>query len=103
MTKLLLLPHCLQKEQQKELTEFSKKLGFKAYTVGGGAEAIAKVNEHKPKILVAIACKREIKTGIEELKGKPIKIYGYEIKILEPRHKTKVNIQRVKKLLGELK
>ena len=101
MTQLLLLPHCLLKEQEKELVKFSKNTGFKVYTVGGGTEAIAKVDEHKPDVLVAIACFREIRAGVKELKDRNIKIYTFETEIIKPCHKTKVDVEKVKKLLKE--
>lgn len=102
MTKLLLLAQCINPEQKQELIDFSKKLGFKVYVVHGTSEAIAKVDEHQPDILVAIACFREIKGGVEELKNRKMKIYTVETEIIKPCHETKVDLEKVKKLLKEI-
>jgi len=99
MIKLLLLPHCLIPKQKKELTNFAKSLNYKVYVVNGSQEAIKKVKENNPNILVAIACKKEISLGLKELKGKNIKIYTIDIETIEPCRKTKANLEKVKQIL----
>lgn len=64
---LLLLPRCLSKETNKMLRELREKYGFLMVTVGGGSEARQKVRELNPKLIVAIACERDLYAGFKEI------------------------------------
>ena len=64
---LLLLPRCLTKETNKMLRELRDKYGFLMVTVGGGTEARQKIRELRPKLIIAIACERDLYSGFKEV------------------------------------
>ncbi|SYZ72822.1 conserved hypothetical protein [Candidatus Zixiibacteriota bacterium] len=64
---LLLLPRCLTKETNHRLRELRDKYQFKMATVGGGSEARLKIRESRPKMVIAIACERDLISGFKEI------------------------------------
>jgi hypothetical protein len=90
---LVLLPHCIQdrscphritfninnctgcgKCEVKELREVSEKWGFQLYVVPGGSLARRMVLEHLPDAIVAVACERDLVSGI--IDSFPIPVYA---------------------------
>ncbi len=64
---LLLLPRCLTKEANHGLKALRDKYLIKMATVGGGTEARLKIRELRPKIVIAIACERDLISGFREI------------------------------------
>ncbi len=64
---LVLLPRCLTKDTFVYLRELRDKFKFNMTTVGGGQEARKKIQELKPKAIVAIACERDLLSGFVEV------------------------------------
>jgi uncharacterized protein len=64
---LLLLPRCLTKETNHRLRELRDKYQFLMATVGGGTEARLKIKESRPKVVIAIACERDLISGFKEI------------------------------------
>lgn len=90
---LLLLPHCIQSSACPRRLQFSidnciscgvcqigllrdlaKKYGFKIAIATGGTVARRIVVECKPTYIVAIACERDLSSGIQD--SYPIPVYG---------------------------
>lgn len=88
---LLLTPHCIQwaqcphkitnniknctqcgKCQVKDLIQLSEKYGTQLSIVTGGTLARRTVGKKKPKAIVAVACERDLSSGIQDVKVIPI-------------------------------
>lgn len=66
MTKILFLPHCLNKEQAEQIKTQAEKKQYEVCIVPGGS-IIIKILEKYPKIekIIGVACKNEIKLSKE--------------------------------------
>lgn len=67
---LVLLPHCLESSVRARIQEVLKRYRCKARIVGGGSEALQAIEEEKPDALVAVACERDLVTGVTDLGGR---------------------------------
>jgi hypothetical protein len=63
---LVLLPRCLSREARRTLVSLAEKHCCGLYTAGGGTEALAKIRALRPKAIVAVACERDLVTGIRD-------------------------------------
>ncbi|MBI4688609.1 MAG: DUF116 domain-containing protein [Nitrospirae bacterium] len=122
---LLLLPHCLQwsecklkitfnvyncagcgKCEIKDFTTIAKKLGLELFIATGGTLARRIVADTKPEAIVAVACERDLSSGIADSYPMPVlgiindRPYG-------PCFNTRVDIDKVEDALkffaGEIK
>lgn len=64
---LVLLPRCLTKEANHRLRQLRDEHSFKMATVGGGTEARLKIREIRPKMIIAIACERDLLSGFKDI------------------------------------
>lgn len=119
---LILLPHCVQLDdcqikitrevrsclrcgqcEIKGLVELAEQYGTKIHVATGGSIARRIIVEKRPKIIIAVACERDITSGIQD--SFPIPVLG----ILNERPfghciNTRVNLNKVKEaVLGFLK
>jgi len=88
---LLLLPHCLQREECKiritsnifncarcgkcnikGLIELAEELGLNLYVATGGTLARRVVKETRPQAIVAVACERDLSSGITDTYPLPV-------------------------------
>ncbi|MBN2332379.1 MAG: DUF116 domain-containing protein [Deltaproteobacteria bacterium] len=114
---LILLPHCLQEAdcQQKittnidncqqcglcdikDLVKLAKRYGTKIAVATGGTLARKIVQDYRPQIIIAVACERDLTSGINDTY--PLPVYG----ILNQRPNgpcwnTHVAIQQVEKAI----
>ncbi|MEZ5360018.1 MAG: DUF116 domain-containing protein [Candidatus Zixiibacteriota bacterium] len=60
---LLLLPRCLSRDMNKAMRGIRDKYGIIVATAEGGGEARNKIREVRPKIIIAVACERDLLTG----------------------------------------
>ena len=114
---LLLMPHCLQfheckfritgsivhcqrcgKCPIKGLAELSDKYGVGMAVATGGTLARRIVVERRPKLIIAVACERDLSSGISD--SYPLPVFG----ILNhrphgPCYDTQVNLERVEEAL----
>ncbi len=117
---LLVLPHCLQdwecphrinadvrncqacgKCSIPELIEISDRYNVKMTVVAGGTAARRAIYDHMPSFAIAVACERDMISGIRE--SVPLPLWG----ILNERpngpcRNTKVDIRRVEETLARL-
>lgn len=117
----ILLPHCIQKyecnlkitnnienckmcglcdisEILKVKEEF-KHIGIKVAT--GGTLARLYLKEEKPSLVIAIACKRDLTSGIRD--AFPIPVYGIFNRIVNTACKdTRVAVDEIRKVLREV-
>ncbi len=67
---LILLPRCLRPQDRSEVKKLAEKLGQKVFTVSGGEAARQRIKEIMPDLIVAIACERDLMSGIQDVSGR---------------------------------
>lgn len=115
---LLLLPHCMQNSdcrirlhgdldrcascgncQLGSVRTLAKELGFHAVIATGGTIARRRVAEIRPKQIIAIACERDLTTGIQDCY--PIPVYGIlNERPIGPCRDTRVQLEALHKALA---
>lgn len=114
---LLLMPHCLQFHECKfritgsvvhckkcgecpikGLVELSEKYGVGLAVATGGTLARRIVVERRPKMIIAVACERDLSSGIQD--SYPLPVYGIiNHRPHGPCYDTLVNLERVEEAL----
>jgi len=68
---LILLPRCLKRELKIQAREISKKFPDTiVHTAPGGSEARLIIKETKPRAIIAVACERDLVSGVHEVAPK---------------------------------
>lgn len=114
---LVLTPHCLQnahcshrvtyeaencnrcgKCQIQELLDLKYKMGFQLAVVTGGTRARLIVRELRPKAIVAIACERDLMSGMKDVF--PVPVLGViNLRPQGPCFNTKVPLEEVQRTI----
>jgi len=117
----ILLPHCIQNyecplkvtskiENCKEcgkckvgdIIGLQKKYGVKAKIATGGTLARKFLKETKPKLVIAIACERDLVSGIYD--AFPMSVYGvFNKKVNGPCFNTDLSIEEIESVLKKLR
>ena len=117
---LLLIPHCLQRSKCKrniisdidecsrcgqcniaELIALRDELGVQCHLVGGGQEAIRRSRDPSVKVIVAVACEKELAEGIRATFPKPV----VAVRNLQPEgpcKNTRVDVEPVRQAILEI-
>ncbi|MGD0232774.1 MAG: DUF116 domain-containing protein [Syntrophorhabdales bacterium] len=66
-TLLILLPRCLDKEMRRQAVERANGRAVQVVTAGGGEEARKAIRQYKPSLILAIACERDLISGIRDV------------------------------------
>jgi hypothetical protein len=69
-TLLILLPRCLEKETRRQVIERANDRAVQIVTAGGGEEARRAISEYRPSLILAIACERDLISGIKDVADK---------------------------------
>jgi uncharacterized protein len=64
---LVLLPRCLQPTVRKEIKVLTEQYPCHLGTADGGEEARELVRRHHPDVIIAVACERDLLTGIKDV------------------------------------
>jgi hypothetical protein len=111
---LILLPHCLQnfdcqfkitnniencklcgKCKIKDIIEITSLYGIHAAIATGGTMARKLIKDHRPKFIIAVACERDLASGIQD--AFPLPVYGITNKRpFGPCFNTDINIKKLK-------
>jgi hypothetical protein len=67
---LILLPRCLKKEARSRIVEKVNGDALKVLTVAGGEEARRAIGELRPTLILALACERDLMSGIKDVADK---------------------------------
>ncbi len=67
---LILLPRCLKKEARSGLMNRLNGDSFKVLTAGGGEEARKAIRQYRPTLILALACERDLMSGIRDVAEK---------------------------------
>lgn len=114
---LLLMPHCLQFHECQfritgnvvhcqrcgqcdisGLTELSEKYGVGLAVATGGTLARRIVVERRPKLIIAVACERDLSSGIQD--SYPLPVFGItNHRPHGPCYDTEVDLERVEEAL----
>lgn len=118
---VILLPHCIQKYDCPfkitsdinnckncglckigDILNLHKEYGVKAKVATGGTLARMFIKEEKPKLVIAVACERDLVSGIYD--AFPMPVFGVFNKIINgPCINTDVAMEEVENILKELK
>lgn len=64
---LILLPRCLNKATRQEIKELLQGQPHGVFTVGGGEEARKVIRQQRPTFIIALACERDLISGIRDV------------------------------------
>jgi hypothetical protein len=64
---LILLPRCLEKETRRQVIERVNGRAVRIVTAAGGEEARRAIKEHRPSLILAVACERDLISGIKDV------------------------------------
>jgi hypothetical protein len=64
---MILLPRCLNKDTRREIKDLAASNGYDMFTVGGGEEAWKVIRQHRPSFIIALACERDLVSGIKDV------------------------------------
>jgi hypothetical protein len=67
---LVLLPRCLEKEARRQVVERVNGKAVQIVTAAGGEEARKAVKRHNPSLILAVACERDLISGIKDVAKK---------------------------------
>ncbi|MDA8104762.1 MAG: DUF116 domain-containing protein [Nitrospiraceae bacterium] len=67
---LILLPRCLKKEARDRVLGKVNGDAVKVLTVAGGEEAREAIRELRPTLILALACERDLMSGIKDVAGR---------------------------------
>jgi hypothetical protein len=96
---LVLLPRCLTGETFKSLRELKARYKFNMTTVGGGNAARKKIKELRPKLIIAVACERDLMSGFREVNTQ-IPVIGFPNQRPEgPCKNTCVDLNEIEKTI----
>lgn len=117
---LILVPHCIQKDTCNlkvtidaqncarcgqcnvgELADLAKETGVHLAIVPGGTLARKRIKEIRPKAVLAIACERDLTSGIQDVF--PIPVFGVlNMRPYGPCVNTQVDMNEVRKAIESL-
>lgn len=66
-TLLVLLPRCLQKEARRQVADRANGRAVQIVTVAGGEEARKAIRQYRPSLVRAVACERDLISGIKDV------------------------------------
>ncbi|HEY3278008.1 MAG TPA: DUF116 domain-containing protein [Syntrophorhabdaceae bacterium] len=67
---LILLPRCLKKEARRQVAERVNGKAAQIVTVAGGEEARKAIRQYRPSLILAVACERDLLSGIKDVAEK---------------------------------
>jgi hypothetical protein len=67
---LILLPRCLKKEARSDIIDRTNSEEVKVLTVAGGEEAREAIKQYRPTFILALACERDLMSGIKDVAEK---------------------------------
>ncbi|MEA2063985.1 MAG: DUF116 domain-containing protein, partial [Gemmatimonadota bacterium] len=96
---LVLLPRCLTPQARKEIQALAGRFDCLIHTVPGGELARKLIHQHKPSRIVAVACERDLVSGIQDVAAV---VPTYAIPNCRPEgpcKNTRVDIRRIEEAL----
>ncbi len=98
---LVLLPHCLESKVKSRIDGIIEGYQCTARVVGGGSEAIEAIKDEQPEALVAVACERDLVSGVLDLGGRlPLVLAVPNIQRHGPCRETDVKVEEFEEALS---
>jgi hypothetical protein len=92
---LVLVPRCLNREIFQALGELKTRYGFTQMTVTGGTEARRSIGKLRPQGVIAVACERDLLSGVNDVKGR-VPVLAFANRRPEgPCRNTVVDMQKI--------
>ena len=96
---LVLVPRCLSRDVMQGLAALKAKYGFSQLTVAGGTEARRAIAQQRPQGIVAVACERDLLSGVRDVRGR-VPVLAFPNQRPEgPCKNTQVDLGRVEAAL----
>jgi hypothetical protein len=96
---ILLLPRCLGKEQLEQARDLARSSGVEVAIVGGGEQARQRIQEKRPRLVIGVACERDLLSGIRDVRGQ-ISVLGIPNRRPEgPCRNTQIDLEELKSAL----
>jgi uncharacterized protein len=92
---LVLVPRCLGRETLQGLAVLQNRYGFTQLTATGGTEARRAIARQRPEGLVAVACERDLLSGVRDLKGRVPVLAFPNLRPEGPCKNTSADLRRV--------
>jgi uncharacterized protein len=64
---LILVPRCLERAARSQVVDRIDRIAAKMVTAAGGEEARKAIQENKPSMILAIACERDLISGLKDV------------------------------------
>lgn len=115
---IILIPHCIQNHNCKlkvtndinnckkcgmckinELLELKEKYNTQIFIATGGTLARKIIIDNKPKAVIAVACERDLTSGVKDVKGIPV-LGVFNSRPNGPCVDTNINIKEVEKAIN---
>lgn len=101
---LILLPRCLSRDAMREAMSVSKRYGVPMFVAARGRYARQMIALRKPRAVVAVACERDLVSGVHDVAGR-LPVLGSTITLPDgPCRNTELSVSdldlRVRQLLG---
>ncbi len=64
---LILVPRCLERAARSQVVDRIDRLAAKMVTASGGEEARKAIQENRPSLILAIACERDLISGLKDI------------------------------------
>jgi hypothetical protein len=96
---IVLLPRCLRKDVRKEVLEIAERFGAPTYTVAGGEQARQAVSREKPEAVVAVACERDLASGIHDVSPSIVVVGIPNVRREGPCRNTEVDTEAFERAL----
>lgn len=100
---LMLLPRCLGKEARAEIMRKAGAYEMDIVTAGGGEEARKAIGRNRPTLILAVACERDLLSGIKDVARK-VPVLAIPNKRPEgPCKNTCLQIEKLEEILKSVK
>ncbi|WP_343343526.1 DUF116 domain-containing protein [Terrisporobacter petrolearius] len=115
---IILIPHCIQNHKCKlkvtndiencrkcgmckitELLEIKEKYNTKVFIATGGTLARKIITDNKPKAVIAVACERDLTSGVRDVKGIPV-LGVFNSRPNGPCIDTDINIKEIEEAIN---
>jgi uncharacterized protein len=99
---LILLPRCLNREVMQRLRELKEKYQVDMFTAGGGDVAREMIRKKRPKTIIAIACERDLVSGIKDV-APYIPVFGFpNLRPEGPCKNTEVDLPKIEAAIRQV-
>src|SRR4029079_4296967 len=90
---LLLIPRCLSRDTLDGVLGIAGKYGVPVFVATGGERARRVIRERRPRAVVAVACERDMVSGLHDVAGK-VPVLGLTLTLPSgPRRDTRVDLE----------